>query len=569
MLFNELCKYFEKIEKTSEKLIEVKILSELYSKLEPEEAKYVSYFLIGRICSRWENLEINIGEKTVIDVLSKISGKSKEEIEKLYQKYGDLGEVASKIKKKTISLFGLKQLTIKEVYLTLKKIAETEGENSQFLKKQYLEGLLMSCSDIERKYIVRIITNTLRLGVGEQLIIESLALMIGDRSKKEEIEQKFNYCSDIGLISYILKKDGIKGLDKIRITPGIPIMPALAQRAQSPREIIDRLKVCLAEGKYDGFRCQIHKFDNKVTIYSRNLENLTHMLPEIVEEVKKINCKNIIFEGEAISYDESSEQFLPFQETIQRRRKYNVEEMAKKYPLTLFAFDILYLNDEELVNKPLKERRQILENIINSLDSNILKISEAKIIDNEQDLEEFFEICIEKGLEGIIAKDLDSRYVAGARKWSWIKLKKSYEGKLSDSIDVVIVGYYYGKGARKSWGIGALLCAIYDKKENLFKTVAKVGSGMTEDDAKFYKALLDKIKLNHKDPRVISELEPDVWVEPKYVISVIADEITKSPIHTSGYALRFPRIEKRLREDKSPENATTLEEIIEMYRHIR
>jgi DNA ligase-1 len=564
MLFKEICEFLEKVEKTGERLLEVKLLSEIFKKCNSNEVKYLCYLLKGRVCPLWVNLEFGIGEKTVIDVISKLSGKSKEEIEKLYKNLGDLGEVAKRVHKPTITLIGTSSLTIEKVYNILKKIAETQGENSQFLKKQYFESLLVDASPIEAKYLVRIVLEKMRVGIGDSTIIESLALAQGKREYKEIIERAYYYCADLGEIAKILWENGIEELKKIKIKPGIPILPALAQRANSAREIIDRMKVCLAEGKYDGFRCQIHKWNNNVKIYSRNLEDLTHMLPEIVESVKNIPHE-IIFEGEAISYDETSDQYLPFQEVIQRRRKYDIYEMAKKYPLTLFSFDIMYLDGESLVEKPLKERRKILENIIKPLNNPILRISEAKIINNEKDLEEFFESCVEKGLEGIVAKDLNSIYQAGARGWNWIKLKKSYEGKLSDTVDVVIVGYFYGKGQRKDWKIGAFLCAVYDKDEDNFKTIAKVGSGLTEEQSKWYYNLLKEIELKEKHPKVISNIEPDVWVEPKYVITVMADEITKSPIHTANYALRFPRLIK-FREDKNPEDATTLKEIIEMYK---
>jgi len=263
-------------------------------------------------------------------------------------------------------------------------------------------------------------------------------------------------------------------------------------------------------------------------------------------------------------------EFYPFQITIQRKRKHGVLEYAKEYPLKLFAFDLLYIEGEDYTVKPFIERRKKLEEVIPQ--NNTLELSEMRLVETPKEIEEFFEDAISRGLEGIMAKRLDAPYTAGSRNFNWIKLKRSYKGSLSDSIDVVIVGYFYGKGARAKLGIGALLTAVYDPNTDTFKTVSKVGSGFTEEDWIRLKKLLDEIKLPHRHPRVDSILEADVWVEPRYVITVVADEITRSPLHTAGrsleepgYALRFPRAVGFIRQDRNPEDANTVEEIIRLY----
>ena len=318
--------------------------------------------------------------------------------------------------------------------------------------------------------------------------------------------------------------------------------------------------------------CQIHKKGDDVEIYSRRLEKTTTMFPELVEGVKRqVKAEEAIFEGEALAVNEETGEFYPFQLTMQRKRKYGVEKMAEDYPLKLFAFDLLYADGKDYTKIAYGERRKQLEKMI-SKGGRILP-SDTIITDNTKELQKYFDECVEKGLEGIIAKDLNAEYVAGARKFAWIKLKRSYKGELADTIDVAIVGYFVGRGARAEFGFGGFLGAVYDENEERFKTVTKVGTGFTEEQMKELKKMLDKIKSKEKPKGLDAEIKPDVWVEPKYVVTLTADEITRSPNHTagkteseSGYALRFPRLTSEIRTDKNAEDATTVAEIIKMFK---
>ncbi|MGB9634839.1 MAG: ATP-dependent DNA ligase, partial [Candidatus Micrarchaeia archaeon] len=282
-------------------------------------------------------------------------------------------------------------------------------------------------------------------------------------------------------------------------------------------------------------------------------------------------ANEIIFEGEALAYNENTGEFYPFQQTIQRKRKYDVAEKAESMPLRLFAFDILYLNGKNLITLPLKERRKILESVVKKGSKTIL-LSEAYKVASHDEVQRYFDEFISRGLEGIIAKDLNAPYTVGARKFAWIKLKRSYKGELSDTIDLVIVGYYAGRGARAKFKFGGVLGAVYDPHTDTFQTIAKVGSGFSEDQMEMMEEILSKSVVKKPDPRVNSLMKPTYWVEPRYVITVNADEITRSPVHTCGkvgdepgYALRFPRMIGDIRKDKRPEDATTVDEVIEMY----
>jgi DNA ligase-1 len=346
---------------------------------------------------------------------------------------------------------------------------------------------------------------------------------------------------------------------------------ALAQRVKNANEIIKRLGKCAVEPKYDGFRIQIHKKGSKVQIFSRNLENMTKMFPELVSGCKNIKAREAVFEGEAIAYDEVSDQFLPFQVTVKRKRKYEIEKMAKDYPLVCFVFDLLYLNGKDMTAKSYSERRKALSRIVKK---GVYRVTDSVIVNKSKEVEKWFNYYVSAGLEGLMAKDLKAGYSAGARKYSWIKLKRSYSSKLGDTVDLCIVGYLRGRGKRAKLGIGSLLGAVYNKKKDEFETLAKIGSGLTEKGTIDLRKRLNKFKMSKRPARVNSKLKMDVWVKPEIVVEVLADEITKSPAHTcaeskgEGLSLRFPRVVK-LRLDKGPEDATSTKEIISMFKRQR
>ncbi|MCX8194063.1 MAG: ATP-dependent DNA ligase [Candidatus Pacearchaeota archaeon] len=574
MLFSKLVEVFEKLEATTKRLEMFEILSDFFKKAPKEDIDKIVYLCEEQLLPPFRSLEIGMAEKMVEKAIAKASGKSIEEVAKQYKKLGDLGLVAEKVlTKKQATLFTIKAPSIAKVYETLFKIAKTTGEGSVERKINELAGLLTQISTKESKYIVRFVLGSLRLGIGDPTIMDSLSKAIsGDRMKlRAEIERAYNLCSDLGMVAKVLFEKGEKGLKEFKVQVGLPIRMALAERLPSAEDIIKKIGKCAVETKYDGLRLQVHKQGEKIEIFSRNLERMTHMFPDIISGIKKqIKAKNAIIEGEAVAFNEATGEFFPFQVTITRKRKYEIEKRAKEAPLVLFAFDLLYVNGKDLTQKPYLERTKALEKIIAK--GFTIRQAEKIITDNPKILEKFFEENVERGTEGIIAKRLDAPYQAGARNFNWIKLKRSYKGELQDTIDVVIVGYFKGRGLRAEFGIGALLGAVYDEKEDSFKTICKIGSGLSEEKWVEIRKLLDKIKLEHKPARVDSEIVPDVWTQPKYVFTVMADEITLSPLHTAGktkektgFALRFPRIQGWIR-DKKPEDATTVKEIEKLFK---
>ncbi|MDW8294453.1 MAG: ATP-dependent DNA ligase [Aquificaceae bacterium] len=563
MLFKELSECFHRLEQTTSRLEMADILKELLERAELEEIDKVVYLTLGELLPAFRGLEFGLSEKLLVEALSKACGVRAKQVEALYKQKGDLGETAQAL----INWQG-KGLSLSRVYEELLTVAQSRGTLDKVMK---LINLLKGLSGFEAKYAVRIVLGRLRLGVGDATIIDALSLIAGDKAVKPLVERAYNLCSDLGLVAKRLREGGAGVLEEFRVQPGYPIRMALAERVADAEEIVRRLGKCAVEAKYDGFRLQVHKDGRRVDLYSRNLESMTYMFPDIVKGVlEHIRANRIVLEGEALTLNEETGEFYPFQVTIQRKRKYQVEEYAKDYPLKLFCFDLLYLEGEDYTVKPFIERREKLEELLSKGDT--LKLSEMLITDSAREIETFFEDAITRGLEGIVAKRLDAPYTAGSRNFNWIKLKRSYRGSLADTVDVVIVGYYYGRGARAKLGIGGLLVAVYEPSTDTFKTVSKVGSGFTEDEWINLKHRLDTIRLHHKHPRVDSLMEVDVWVEPRYVITVNADEITRSPLHTAGmtpeepgYALRFPRAVSFIREDKNPEDANTVEEVIRLY----
>jgi DNA ligase-1 len=637
MTFGLLAEYFSRLDATSKRLEMFDALAEMLSGADASEVAPIIYLSQGRLAPAFMGVETGMSEKFILRALSEVSGRPSAEVEALFNEKGDLGLVAEGLLKG-----GGQGLTVLAVYDEIRTMADLSGKGSQDQKINLLASLLRGVSPLEARYIVRIVQGKLRLGIGDPTVLEALAAVelartlgiplqgvAGQSMKKDErialfesteknvrvlaevdaemgegtaenkraeayfkrllelrqalrekLERAYNLCSDLGLVAKTLMAEGADAVRAFTITVGYPIRMALCERVPTSADIIEKMNGLAAiEAKYDGLRLQVHKDGERVEMFSRNLERLTEMFPEIAEAVRALPVDTLIIEGEAIAFNEDTGELLPFQETIKRRRKHNVEGMAQNLPLRYFAFELLYMDGVDYTVKPYEARRAALERIVGSdpraaatvVPAVMFKTSDAAEIDLH------FEEFLETGLEGVIAKRLDSPYAAGARNFNWIKLKRSYRGELADTVDICVVGYFRGKGSRAKFGVGALLGAVYDTGTDRFVTVSKVGSGFTELELAEVKAKLDEIALTHPHARVHSLIEPDVWVAPRHVLTVTADEITRSPSHTAGmteaeptgYALRFPRATGMFREDKSPEDATTVDEIKTMFNQQR
>ncbi|MBU1045193.1 MAG: ATP-dependent DNA ligase [Candidatus Omnitrophica bacterium] len=570
MKFKQLAAYFQKLENTSKRLEMTEILAELFTNLDQsgkEKIEQIIYLIQGQLLPSFINVEFGISEKLIHRAIVLATGSISNDIEEMFHKIGDYGLVAE-----TVCSDHLEILSISQVYANLEKLANFSGDGSVAKKIEFLADLLKNASPLEAKYIIRIILGKLRLGVGDPTILDSLSLAYNqDKLLRLDLERAYNLCSDLGLVAKILFTKGISSIVDFKVMVGCPIRVALAARLSGPEEIIEKIGACAVEEKYDGFRCQVHKMGNKVQIFSRNLENTTHMFPEIIQgTLDQIKESNVIFEGEALAYDPATGQCLPFQTTVQRKRKHGIESMQKKFPLKIFVFDLLYAG-KDLTQYAFSKRRQIMSELIKK--GKVLEISPVEEVQTADRLTEIFEDAIAQGREGIVAKRLDGEYKAGGRNFNWIKLKQSYSDNLNDTIDCVIIGYFFGKGLRATFGIGSLLAAVYEQKTDRFKTIAKIGTGLSDAELIRFKEILDKIKINSLPKNVDSIIEPDVWVDPVYIVEVQADEITQSRVHTcgkqsldgTGYALRFPRTVGFIRDDKAAKDATTVEEITKMF----
>jgi len=586
MTFAALSSYFEKLESTSSRLALIDILSDLFNKASKDEIDKIVYLTQGRIAPFFEALEMGMAEKTVASAVASVAGIDREGVLKLYAKLGDMGVVVQQLKSKVKSQKS--KVTIGEVFEILTKIAKTSGEGTVEKRQTLLSDLLKKLDPISAKHLVRIPLGNLRLGIGDPTILDGMAMAkLGDKSKRKLLEGAYNRTSDLGFIANTLWDKGLDAVQKLKVQVGKPIRSELCERLPNPEKVFEKMGPKVhATLKFDGFRVQIHLDKTRytksnaqnlagkgqVSMFSRNLENMTHMFPELIEgTLKQVKAKTAILDTEALAYNKESEEFLPFQETTKRRRKYKIEEMAKTLPLRAFVFDVLYLDGKSLIDTPLKDRMRILKKTVKQDDT--LIPAPGEILDSSIKLQLMLDDAISRGLEGVVVKKIESRYDAGGRNFNWVKLKRHSGGELNDTIDCVILGYISGKGKRTAFGAGALLAGLYDDKRDEFVTVTKIGTGLTDEEWQSIKERTKNLELKKKPARVNSLITPSVWVAPKIVIEVLADEITRSPIHTSGktdsepgYALRFPRLVSFRGSDKRAEDATTVKELIEMYK---
>ncbi|MGI0100186.1 MAG: ATP-dependent DNA ligase [Candidatus Micrarchaeaceae archaeon] len=581
MLFKELALCYDSLEEVSSRLKMVDILSKLFRRLGPEEIAASVYITQGILLPPFEGLEMGVADKLVEEAASITTGYTKEQVDKEYKRTGDLGIAVQNLKRATkLKSMRERHYKILEVYEGMLRIARTSGEGSKDKKINMLADMIGAATPEEAKYIVRYPLGQLRMGVGDSTIIEALSAAItGDRKFKGSLERAYNICNDLGLVAKELSSKGESAIKNFKVTLFKPIRPALAERLTTAEDILERMHGKAAvEQKYDGFRVQVHKNGDDVRLFSRRLENTTEMFPDIIEAVKnEVKASRIIFEGEALVFNEATSEYLPFQETIQRKRKHDVEAMMAKMPLHLFAFDMMYLDDKDMLDEPYRKRREKIEEIMGG--GKLIMPTTRIITSSPKELDRFFAKSIDNGLEGVIAKDLEAPYIAGARKFSWIKLKRSYRAKLADSLDLVILGYFLGRGSRAELKFGGLLCGVYNKERDMFETISRIGTGFTEAQMTELKERLNKIRVKARPANVDSLIEPDFWARPELVVTINADEITRSPMHTCGrspdsegiemgYALRFPRLtgSDTVRGDKGPYEATTTEEVIAMFR---
>lgn len=564
------------MEATTKRLELTQHLVDLFKQTPPEIIAKVVYLIQGKIRPDFEGVELGVAEKLAIRAISKSSGIPIRKIIEVYSEDGDLGHTAAKmIERKTQTTFLTQDITAERVYETLYKIAKLEGARSQDMKMKYISSLLNDATPQEAKFILKISMGTLRLGIADNTVMDALAIAYtGSKENRKKLEAAYNVSSDLGRVAEAIASNNLAGLENFEVTLFSPIRPMLAERVKSEQEAVEKLGgEFVAEYKLDGERVQIHIKDNKVVLFSRRLENITSHYPDIVENIPKaLKTTEVILEAEAVAINENTGEFLPFQELMHRRRKYDIAKTVEQYPITVNLFDLMYLNGRDLLNSTYGERRKRLEEI--TTENDFVRLVPKTIIRSENEIEDFLENAINAGCEGLMLKVLDAPYRAGARGSNWLKLKREYRNELGDSLDLVVIGAFFGRG-RRTGKYGTLLLATYNQEEDTFESICKVGTGFTDENLdQFYQILSDKVTLK-KNPRIDSGMEADVWFEPELVIEIVASEITLSPIHRtamdairkgSGLALRFPKFTGKIRIEKAPEDASTDQEVITLYR---
>lgn len=573
MTFSELSRYFEKLEKTASRNAMTEILAELFRQIEAREIGKVCYLLQGRVVPLYEALEFGVADKFVIRAIANAYGYQGSRVLKEFKRLGDLGRAAEALYQSRSN----QRLSISEVYQRLYALTQASGVGSQEKKIKLLADLLREVDALSARYLVRIPLDKLRLGFSDMTILDGLSWMLTrDKSLRVKLEDAYNRRPDIGFLAQTVKEQGIKGLARVRVKVGAPILASLCQRLPTADEMIKKMGKVAVEPKYDGVRVQIHfqrihppagGSTTRTQSFSRNLENTTAMFSELQDIGKQLSATDVILDSEAVGVDPRTGKLIPFQETMTRKRKHEIEKARGSVPLKFFVFDILYRNGKDLLGMPLSQRRKELETTVKK--GKILEISPQIITDSASQLRQFHNLQLHQGLEGVVVKKWDSFYEPGRRGYSWVKFKEEEgkTGKLKDTIDAVVMGYYRGEGKRTGFGIGAFLVGV--KQGESFVTLTKIGTGVSDE---LWRELQEKLQVikTLNQPKEYKNLNkiflPDVWVAPKVVVEIAGDDLTRSSTHGAGVAVRFPRL-VRIRTDKSPREATTVSEIHSMYKH--
>lgn len=592
--------YLEKIEHISSRNEITVVLAELIHSLDINEVAQAIYLIQGRIAPSYDPIEFGMSDKSILATLNNLAQEHNIEFDAALKlkELGDVGKVCETLLHE-IAERGTainKDSSLSQVHSKLLEIAHTSGVGSQQLKQNKLKKIISNLDPLSARYVARVISGELRLGLSDKTIFDALSWAIdGSKQHRALIEQAYGARSDLGFIATLVKQAIEKTAEQrqdhltellanIKLQPGTPVASKLCERESSPDAVFERLSTCVVQPKLDGMRAQIH-FDRKIdtkAIFSRNQESLTDAFPDILEVLTHLDCESCIIDSEVVGYDYESDSYLSYQETMTRRRKHGVDEAVFSVPLKAMSFDLLYLNGEDLTNTPVEDRIAKLQTLIQqSTKQNRIAFLETIQATTVEELTDYFNQQLVQGLEGVLCKKLGTGYAPGSRNYDWIKLKANTKEELVDTLDVVVIGYFAGSGDRSAYGFGSLLTAVYNPQTDRYLSVAKVGSGFTDESAPRVRADLEALRVDSKpeNVEVVKSLTPDYWVMPQIVIEVVADEITRSPAHTAakdlkadfekelngkGLSLRFPRI-KLWNRDKRADQATTTTELLRMF----
>ena len=571
---------FRDLEQVSGRLALIERLAALLAQTPERLLPVVCYLCQGLIAPEFAGVDLGVAEKLAVRTVAIVTGVDQAEVVSLVREVGDLGQGAEELlaaAPATGAAGSAGELTVVTVVNTLREIANAEGPGSQGRKLDLLGGLLARATPLEARYLLRLVTGNLRLGIGTPTILDALAQVhAGGRADRKILERAYNICCDLGQVAAVLAEGGLAAVEQIRVRPGNPVRAMLAQRLSDAAEILAKLGgQCSAEYKYDGVRVQAHRTaDGEIELYTRRLERISAQFPDVVELLAAgLGPAEAIVEGEVVAYDADAGELRPFGEVMLRRRKHGIDQAIRDVPVGLFCFELLYADGRDLTQLPYPQRRAALAAAITP--SARLRLTTGSLVADPAALDAAFEQAITDGCEGLVCKSVGPAavYQAGSRGWQWIKLKRDYRTELSDTADLAVVGAYAGRG-RRAGGYGAVLLAAYDADADVFRTVSKCGAGFSDADLAELPARLAPLVSAQRPARVDSRQQPDVWFEPGLVLEILSAELTLSPNYTAGWgrikddaglAMRFPRFTGRWRDDKAAEDATTTRELVELF----
>lgn len=571
---------YRDLEQASGRLMLIDRLAALLSQTPQELLPTVCYLCQGQIAPEFAAVDLGLAEKLALRAVATATGVEPVDVVAAVREAGDLGQAAEQLLA-TTAQDREPSLEVAAVVDTLHQIARAEGSGSQGRKLDLLAGLLALATPLEARYLLRLVTGNLRLGIGTPTILDALAqVYTGNRKDRPVLERAYNVCSDLGLVGATLASGGLVAVKELRVRPGNPVRVMLAQRLSDASEIVARLGGrCMAEYKYDGMRVQAHRTaDGDLELFTRRQERVSNQFPDVVKLLQTgLGPREAILEGEIVAYDAAAGELRPFQEVMFRRRKHGIAEAARDVPVGLFCFELLYADGQDLTESSYLDRRARLSEAVTLSDR--LRLTTALEVSTAPALDAMFEQAVADGSEGLVCKSTgpDSIYHAGARGWQWIKLKRDYRTELADTIDLVVVGAYAGRGRRRGT-YGAVLLAAYDPETELYQTVGKCGTGFSDAELASLPARLAPLTRARRPARVDSRVPADIWFEPSLVLEVLSAELTLSPNHTAGWgqlkddaglSMRFPRFTGRWRDDKEPQDATTAQQLVELYRTAR
>jgi len=578
MKYSLLAGLYEAVESTTKRLEKTFLLSQFLKTISDKEAELVILLVQGRVFPIWDETTIGVSERLVIKAISIASGTSADKVEQEWKRIGDLGRVAEKlVEKKTQATLFSSELTIDKVFKNIKSLASMEGQGSVDQKVKTIAELLSSAKPLEARYVIRTVLEDLRVGIGTGSIRDAIVWAFFEKEAKinydeaeksitpedrveykrivDSVQRAFDLTGDFGEVAKLIIEKGEKAFDELKLEPGRPVNVMLYQKAKGLEDAFERVgKPCAFEFKYDGFRLLIHKDKSGIKLFTRRLDEVSKQFPEVIKYASEhIAADNYIIDAEAVGFDPKTGKYLPFQSVSQRiRRKYDIERLAKDFPVEVNVFDVLLVDGKNFLEEPYLARRKLLEKIIRPNPSKLV-LARQIVTDDLAQAQKFYEEALNAGQEGVMAKSLNEPYQPGSRVGFGVKVKPVME-----SLDLVVVGGEWGTGKRSGW-LTSLVVACKNGKQ--FVEMGRVGTGLKELEAE---GVSFEEMTNLLRPLIIEEDGKEVRVKPKIIVEIHYEEIQKSPSYSSGYALRFPRF-IRLRDDKPLSEVSDLALVEELY----